>query len=293
MNDVRACMLGCSNADGYPYPAAPGLLVCHRCSDKLRLVLDHIEQTYAAVTAVDELIPGGHGNTGIRRPPGPRSPAVDGILVHTDTRSAWDGQPAALAEVAGYARLVREDRSIDVPPDRMLATVPAGRVTMARELETLRFHWDWIMGQEWVDEFAAQMRAVLQALRTIQDRQPGTVRIGKCAVTVAVLTLANGLDLDFPCGATLRVKPADDEIRCPNCHTIWPRNRWHELGDDVMDFARLSVSLNVPVGTLRRWAMEDAWVRAGTRGRPLLRVEDARASYARRRGTLPLGEATA
>jgi NAD(P)-dependent dehydrogenase (short-subunit alcohol dehydrogenase family) len=42
----------------------------------------------------------------------------------------------------------------------------------------------------------------------------------------------------------------------------------------------------VPVGTLWRWASEDAWQTAGTRGRRLVSRTDALRSYERRRGGL-------
>lgn len=283
MNAPRPCLLGCRTAEGVPYRAAPGWHVCHPCSDRLRIVLDTLERTYTTITAIDELIPSGHGTgTGVRTPPGPRSPAVDAILIHTDRRSTLDNQPAALATVESWARMVREELG---------AAVPAGRVTMARELELLRSRWDWIMYQAWVDEFAAEMRAVLQALRMVEREQPGAVMVGKCP-TIAVPRELSGLPFDLECGATLRVRPGATEIRCRNCDTVWPRARWRQdLGQQQMDYATLAAELAVPTGTLRRWALEDAWQRSGTPGRPLFAVAEVEASYVRRRGTLPRREA--
>lgn len=286
MTETRACVLGCRNAEKIPFRAAPGLLACHQCSERLRTVLDAIAAVYERLTEVDELVPGGHGDTGGgRKPPGPRSPAVDGLLVHSDPRSVTGVResPAALASIAGWARLVREERSLDVAPDRMRDTVPAGRVSMARELATLRFHWEWIMGQPWVDDFAAEMRDLLAALRRVGRLDAPELRIGKCPVVLVLLELGNGDTIDLDCGASLRVRTDATEVRCRNCGTTWPRDRWHELGDQWTDYAFLAAELAVPPGTLRRWAHEDKWAMETRGGRRLVSRVDALASYDRRR----------
>ena len=287
MNDIRACLLGCRNPDGYARRAAPGLLVCPPCSEKLRGVLANLERTYTAVTELDELIPGGRGG-GVRTVPGPRSPAVDGILNHTDPRSSDDN--AALATVEAWARWVRTERSIDVEPGQMLSTVPAGRITMARELATLRFNWEWLMGSVLVAEFAEAMRAVLQALRQVRGELDRVTRVGRCPTVVAVIPRTDG-DIHLACGASLRVRPGATDITCRNCGESWVRDRWHELGDPWTDYGRLADELGVAGPTLRYWCREDDWrtVRLGRRT-VVLRL-DALASYLRRRGPLPLDQA--
>jgi hypothetical protein len=283
MNHIRPCMLGCRNPEKVPYRAAPGRMVCDRCTDKLAAVLAAIASTYAQLQTVAELTPGGHGHTGTRRPPGPRSPAVDGLIVHGDPRSTWDGQPAALATVESWARMVREERA---------AAAPAGRVTMRRELDTLRFHWDWLLGQPWVDEFAGEMRRVLAALKAAGRLTPPVLRVGACSVVVLIVYLPGGQSLDLACGATLRVRVGDTDIRCRNCGTIWPRSKWRdELGDRWADYASLSADLAVPVGTLRRWCHDDRWTVSGTTGRRLVSRTDALDSFERHRGPLPLEQA--
>lgn len=282
MNNIHACVLGCTNPEGVPYRAAPGQLACHTCADRLRAVLDELGQLYADLTMIDELIPGGHGGDGLRSVPGPRSPAVDAILVHTDVRSRPDGPLLpALAIVEQWTREVREEHA---------AAVPAGRVSMARELSTLRFHWDWIMGQGWLPDFADEMRRVLHSLRLAGRMTVPTLTIGRCPVVIIAVPLADGGMLDLSCGATLRVRPGDEEIRCRNCGSVWPRSRWRELGDQWIDYARLAAELAVPVGTLRRWCSEDSWRTEGTKRRRLVSRLDAHDSYTRRKGVLPLGE---
>lgn len=283
---TRACVLGCRNAERIPFRAAPGLLVCHRCSDDLRTVLDDIDDLYRAVTDIDDLIPGGHGDTGgARKPPGPRSPAMDAVLVHTDHRTRGNDRPAALACIEGWARLVREERSLDVAADQMLTTVPAGRITMGRELGTLRFHWDWIMAQAWVDDFAVEMADLARALRQVSRLEVPVLRIGKCPTPLITITLP-GDDtgpITLDCGASLQVRTDATEIRCRNCGTVWPKDRWHELGDQWTDYAWLSAELAVAVGTLWRWASEDEWAKETRGGRRLVSRVDALASYDRRR----------
>ena len=292
MNNIHACVLGCTNPEGVPYRAAPGQLACHPCADRLRAVLDELGQLYTDLTTIDELMPSGHGGgDGLRSVPGPRSPAVDAILVHTDKRSAGNDRPGALAAVTSWARLVREERSLDTPRDQLRATVPAGRVTMARELATLQFHLDWVLAQPWLLDFAVEMRDVLRSLRAAGRLLAPTLTIGRCPVVVVTVPLRGGAHLDLTCDAALRVRVGDDVVRCRNCGTIWPRGRWEELGDQWIDYARLSAELGVGVPTLRRWCSEDRWVTSGTARRRLVSRRDARVSYERRRGTLPLGEA--
>lgn len=285
MNQPRACLLGC-NVDGYPRRAAPGSLVCPPCSDQLRVVLARLQRTYTAVTELDELIPGGRGGDGVRRVPGPRSPAVDAILAHTDPRSRDD---SALAVVESWARWVREERSLDVDPGQMLATVPAGRITMDRELETLRFNWDWLMGSPEVPWFAEAMRSVLQALRMVRGELDRVTRVGKCP-TVVVPAELTGIGFDLACGASLRVRPGANEIRCRNCGSSWTKERWPELGEARADYATFAEQFSVPAATLRRWAREDSWDRAGTQTRPLWLRADVFTSYVRRRGILTFEE---
>ncbi|MFB9926020.1 hypothetical protein ACFORO_12425 [Amycolatopsis halotolerans] len=288
MSDVRACLLGCRTPDGYARRAAPGSNVCPPCSEALRGVLAKLALTYRAVTELDELIPGGRPGDGVRRVPGPRSPAVDGILAHTDPRSRDEN--SALAVVESWARWVRAERSIDVDPGQMLATVPAGRVTMERELATLRFNWDWIMGSPEVPWFAQDMRGVALALRQVRGELDRVTRVGKCP-TVVVAGQVLGIPIDLACGASLRVRPGATKIVCRNCGGEWERDRWHELGDARADYATFAEQFNVPVGTLRRWANEDHWDKTGTRGRALWLRAEVFASYVRRRGDLTFDQA--
>lgn len=294
MNAPRSCVFGCTDKDGVHRDAAPGLLVCHPCRGRIWTDLAELERLYDGVTDIDELIPAGSpDNVGTHSVAGPRSPAVDALLVHSDPRSVTPpgAPPAALAAIAGWARIIREDTSVDVPLDRLRATVPAGKITMARELATIRWHWDWLMAYPAVRDFAEELRAIAAALKQVRRMEPPTLRIGRCPVVVVIVPLPDGKTLDLECGAMLRVRTDAAEIKCRNCRTIWPRSQWHELGDPWADYSHLSTELGVPVGTLWRWASKDGWEVGGTRARRVVRRVDALASYQKYKGTRVLGEA--
>lgn len=266
---VAACVLGCHTPpSGNPRQAAPGMLACHECADALRATLDDVERLYNGL----DITPG-HSGTQRRAPGyGPSSPAVDALVDHRDPRVV----EGALATIEQWARLVRTDRSIDTPPDRMRGTVPSGRATMTRETATLRFEWHWIMAQPWVASLAASLTALQRTLQAARRETTPTVRIGGCPVT------ADGDD--DACGRMLTVRPGDREIRCPRCDTVWTRDRWHQLGAPWADYATLAEQLGVAVGTLRRWSHEDGWEVRGTTSRRLVARADAVTSYAHRYG---------
>lgn len=287
------CVFGCTHLDGQPRPAADGMLVCHACRGRIARDLDELERLYTDAMDVDELIASGSpDNVGARAVPGPRSPAVDALLVHSDPRSVTGPHesPAALAAIAGWARTIREDRTVDTPADKLRDTVPVGKISMARELRTIRWDFDWLMAQPYVTDFAAEIRGIITALRMVRRMDVPVLRIGRCTVVVVSVPLPDGSYLDLQCMAALKVRTDAAEIRCGNCGTVWPRDRWHELGSPWADYAHLSAELGVPVGTLWRWASKDGWRVGGTRGRRLVLRGDALASYQKYRGGL-LGEA--
>jgi predicted RNA-binding Zn-ribbon protein involved in translation (DUF1610 family) len=295
---TESCVFDHRDEDGVQVRAAPGRVACTSCTDRVWRDLSRLQLLYDGVTDVDELIPGGSpDSTGGRSVPGPRSPAVDALLVHTDPRSATGPgeSPAALASIAGWARTVREDTTVEVAPEFMLAVVPRGRVSMGRELAAIRGAWPWVTGQPWFLDFATEVRGVINALLEVRRMRDKTIRIGGCPKVIIAFDIPEARDkaaelFTMECGATLRVRPADAEIRCKNCGTIWPRSEWRELGSPWADYATLSADLDVPVGTLWRWSSKDGWEVSGTRARRLVLRADALDSYEKYRGNL-LGEA--
>lgn len=297
MTTSTACLFN-HYRDDVQVRAAPGLLVCHPCSAQTRKAVDYLGRLYDDMCDVDELTPSGSpDSTGGRSVPGSKSPAVDALLVHSDPRSyaRVGDHPAALATIASWARMIREERSLDTPPAQLRGTVPAGRISMERELQTIRFHWDWLMAYPTVLRFAADVDEVIGGLEYVRRMNPPVIKIGACPVVTTVEDLPDGSVLPLVCGTQLRVRPDDTDIRCRGCHTVWPRSRWHLLGDPWADYPHLAAELGVPLGTLMRWSSKDQWVTkksatSGTGVRKLVLRADALASYERYRGRL-LGEA--
>jgi hypothetical protein len=266
VNAIRPCILCRPDS---PNTAAPGWYACHHCADRLAGQLGDLADRYATLQEADELIPtssGERGSPGF----GPRSPAVDALLVHSDIRTKWTSEMGygALATVESWARMIREETG---------AGVPAGRATMARELRTIRWNWDYLLSSAWLDEFAGEIDAALFSLKRAGRLTERVMRVGPCP----------GLrDTGDVCGVTLRVLANDEEIRCRTCGYAWQRSMWYLLGDPWTDYAALSGELEVSVATLRWWCHEDEWETRPSptsKKRVLVSRADAMASYGRRR----------
>jgi hypothetical protein len=231
------------------------------CADRLAGQLGGLASWHAFLQTSAELIPHGSGERGA---PGfgPRSPAVDALLVHSDVRTKWTREHGfgALAVVESWARMIREETG---------AGVPAGRATMGRELATIRFNWNFLLSSAWLDVFAGEIHTARRSLMMAGRLMERALRIGPCPVVIRTVVV-DGDPIHITCGATLRVRADADSIVCRNCGAVWPRSRWHELGDPWTDLATLSGDLSVPVGTLRRWCGEDGWDTKRSGGRHLV-----------------------
>jgi hypothetical protein len=282
---MTACAFGCRTPDKTPEPAVDGWNVCPACSARIAQLLHDLERTYTAATHIDQMIPKGDPSAPVvARSAGSKSPTVDTILVHTDVRSVTEpGEaPAALPWANDLANEAREVLGLPAPGTRL---------TMTRELETVRAAWAWLMGHESIVDLFKEAQRVLRSLERVHGSAPKMMTAGKCPILQLAIPLTDGTVLQIACGATLSFYVDARAIRCGNCRTVWPKARWRELGDDWADYATLSRDLGVPAGTLRYWASEDAWERQGREGlkRVLVSRMDALDSYTRRRGPL-LGE---
>jgi hypothetical protein len=280
MTTAAACVLCCTYGYDRPFPAAPGRYACQPCEERLMGMLGDLADRYATLQTADELVPhssGERGSPGF----GPRSPAVDALLVHSDIRTKWSSEHGygALAVIESWARLIREETG---------AQPPTGRARMDRELRTIRWHWDHVMRSRWVDEFAREVQEASRALTNAGRLTERVLRVGPCPGLVDVGNAAvTGEAVYRVCGETLLVRASAEEIRCRACGTVWPRSRWRELGDPWADYALLAHDIGVPVTTLRRWASEDeqrghAWAKERRGRRNLVSRTDALAAAARR-----------
>lgn len=318
----QLCVLGCRSNTGEPFPAQHGYLTCDRCTGRL---FDALRELVALYGRLGEALMPGAATTGTRASPGygSRSPARDGVLMLTDTRTTAlkEGDPHSVLDiVASWADNVREDTGM-VPRDitaaqrrdvtRLLGWLEwtsaqpwafrvAQRVTELREQVAalvglhhrtvsseagLLLRWmDHITRQYWVSDFAAEVHELHHQVRAALGELERSVLIGRCRERV------HDPDTGLPrsCGQGLRASLASERITCRGCRSSWPRERWDELSDalgtPLSDVASLSVWLSVPAGTLRRWRSEDQWANYGTRSRPLYARTAVLASWQRRRG---------
>lgn len=273
---ARPCLLGCRDVGGEPFPAREGYRTCDPCADRLRDALAEVVECYALLD--DAMIPGraqavGRGGPGF----GSRSPARDGVIALTDTRThaVEDGDPhSVLAVLSGWADNIREDTGLR-------RRIEPG--TVSGEAAVLIGNLDWVTRRDWVGDLADEVHELLHHLRTALGVAERSVPVGRCP------TLIDDLDhgVRVPCGAPLRARLSAEWITCRSCGTRWPREHWDELRDElgtpVSDVASLSVWLNTPTGTLRRWRHEDGWQNHGTRSRPLYARTDVAGSWQRRR----------
>jgi hypothetical protein len=209
VNAIRPCVL--CRPDN-PHTAAPGWYSCHHCADRLAGQLGDLADRYATLQEADELIPHGSGERGS---PGfgPRSPAVDALLVHSDVRTKWTQETGfgALAFISEWAFTVRTETN---------ASAPTGRVTMARELTTIRWNWDHLLQAGWLSDFADETSQVNYRLGALRREFARSVPIGNCPIIVD----------NEPCGTRLRARLDSDTIRCRTCSSEWHRSQWELLG---------------------------------------------------------------
>jgi hypothetical protein len=108
---------------------------------------------------------------------GPRSPANDAVLVHTDPRSGTEvtelqdgtvvAEYSALGVAVSWAAVVVEERGVTPAKTPMMSLV------------LLRQNHDWITKQPWVDEYAAELKEVHRSVRALAF-DPIPTPVGKC-----------------------------------------------------------------------------------------------------------------
>ena len=203
--------------------ADSGYRTCGRCHQRIHEWLsplttdadgrpDSIPGLYAMLSPLP-----GVGGGGMRRAPGfaSKSPANDHVIAITDPRTVRleVGDPQSVPGLlASWTALLIDERAL-IPPARTVGD-------MARVLDK---HLDWITRQDWVEDFATELRELHSQLRSIGQQRR---RIGSCPNT-----LDDGATTR-QCGATLYAPLYGDTIKCwaHDCGREWPRIEWLRLG---------------------------------------------------------------
>jgi hypothetical protein len=213
------CVVGhCNDGRGNPCEAGYGRWACESCVRTMQRQLREIE-TYAAILTISVTPRRGHGQ---RRAPGyaSRSPGRDDVIVALDYRSRVGGDGpdddahptrSVLGTLHDLSRWVREEQDIGEP---------LREPTIASEVGYLLGAAEWCARQQWVDEFAADIRDLHGQCRHQAGDHPGHP-IGECPNL-----LSTG-----ECRAPLFLPQKGDTIRCPNprCERTWQRPEWERL----------------------------------------------------------------
>lgn len=198
-----------------PKTAADGTLLCPGHHRWMHASLVDIVDTYALLpdfyepgTAVDD----GQQVRGKRiDPPAPVRLDVVALLDRrTVARYPGDIVPV-LAVLESWARMVREERSLERPKTR---------ATVSTEASLLVAHLPWIAEQPWVDELAKEIRDVKSALHSaIGDHAPRPV--GTCPVVTEAGECGGKLYQDRYGGMS---------VSCAKCGEQWGETELRRLG---------------------------------------------------------------
>jgi len=179
--------------------------LCDKCEQRLKARLAEIPVLHAE--SKNNLMPAKNSGYGARS-----SERTIGININAlDYSSA---RPI-LAIMHEWERLIREERNLTPP-----ALVRRERNTADEVLSTVRFHlahFDWIIEQEWIDEYAREIATLYSTGCTAARRDKHADRRIACPAQIK----------DKICSALITVN-ADDmfaRITCRRCHTEWTTGR--------------------------------------------------------------------
>jgi len=204
----------------------PNWLGCLECSNRVLKWLREIEE-YLPRLSLIKPVTGGENVSGPGF--GSRSPANDAVLFHTDWRSGaefterfardengrriWDpesegwrmepdGEPqlGALGVLGSWAAMVRDERRLATPKQPTLYT----------EVEVLRVQHPWVMQQEWVGDYATELRSVRVAVRALAN-DPVPRPVGKC------IRFRGSVE----CKGDVYELPDASGVRCAKCSAIY------------------------------------------------------------------------
>lgn len=162
------------------------------------------------------------GVHGPEEPPGAYTKKEDVWIGADDREHAEQESPARSVPftLAGMAGLVAEERDMTPPCTRFVGEL----------VRWLDVQLDFIARQEWVVDFAEDLRALQKQLRPVTGDPP--IRIGLCPNTI------DEGEHSRECGAPLFApteSAKNDTIRCSACNRKWPRSEWESLGKLMQD----------------------------------------------------------
>ena len=253
---MTACVV-CA-ARGRERPLDSGL-VCPPCAVRLADTLDDI----AALAESATVEPRTGRGTG-RTVPGSRPPidldGVDPALALVRLAPPPAEPVAMLVVLEGWCRLVREERGLApygpataqeqaTGPRRTPSGYDDTTATLRAATGFLRAQHEWIVAQEWVDAYAAEVRACRRAVARWGEHEPRPTVVACPTITV-----------DGDCGHRLRLDA--DVVRCPRCARDWDAETLvrvacsddYDPPDVWVDAEAAASAAGVHEATIRRWA---------------------------------------
>lgn len=268
---------------GRSTPVESGL-VCAPCVVR---VADHLDAIVRLAEAASCEPRAGRGSG--RTVPGSRPPIdVDGVdpALTLVALAPPPAEPVALLVVLEcWCRLVREERDLApygpataqeraTGPRRTPTGYDDTTATLRAATGFLRAHHEWVVAQDWVDAYAAEVAACRRALaRWDDEREPRPTVVACPTITV-----------DGDCGQRLRLDA--DVVTCRRCGRDWDADQLVRaaLSDDYdppdvwVDAEAAASAAGVHESTIRRWSSRGLVTAHGGRFRLLdvLRTTRAR-----------------
>ena len=238
-------------------------LVCPACSVRLADTVDDVRRLAESASVEPR-----HGRGSGRTVPGSRPPIdVDGVdpALALARLAPPPAEPVpVLVVVEGWIKVILEERGMGPYGPWSAATAPrldaAGRTAPPRCDDTtatlvactgfLRAHHEWVVAQDWVDAYAAELAACRRALaRWDDEREPRPTVVACPTVTV-----------DGDCGQRLRLDA--DVVRCHGCGRDWDAETLvrvacsdeYDPPDVWVDAEAAATAAGVHERTVRKWA---------------------------------------
>lgn len=274
-NATTMCVITHTHDPDRKRPASHGYL-CHGCDKHLErtvaeipALVDELEQTLARISTGNRPRVSGNAETAL-----PYAPKAANALRHLNLY------------LGTWAMHVADTRGVTMPQPSISAYATF-----------LVAHHDWLVHQPEIDDYHRAMLEVARDARaSIAPSITRRIDLGLCDDVIAC-DIATHAELHCP--GLLRAVVGDDglvpDVVCTECETTHTPAQFRALarrlrkGEDAwLTTAQVSSLLQVPSGTVRRWAVEDDWRRLertetkATRWRS----EDVQVTYEARR-TVP------